>query len=206
MDTLYLKIDQNVELHKPDITLGDVGKMTCADETVVSRLNTVKLVNVGQTDFAKYTVSVLAVIEKIHEVYPNLEINNIGEPEFVLTYKKLKKTGILNVLKVALVCLIAAFGSAFAIMTFNLDAGVPDLFDDIYEGVMGVEASNITSLEISYSVGIALGIIVFFNHFFGRMITKEPTPLEVEMRLYEDDINTVHLETNIRKEYEIDVD
>lgn len=206
MDTLYLKIDQNVEVHKPDITLGDIGKMICVDETIVSRLKTVKLVNVGDTDFAKYTVSVLAVIEKIHEVYPKLEVNNIGEPEFVLTYKMLKKKGFSNFLKVSLVCLISAFGSAFAIMTFNSDAGVPDLFDDIYERVMGVEASGITSLEVSYSIGIALGIIVFFNHFFGRKLTEEPTPLEVEMRLYEDDINTVHLETNTRKEYEINVD
>ena len=85
METLYLKIDQNVEVHEQDITLGDIGKMTCADETVVSRLSTVKLVKVKEPEFAKYTVSVLAVIEKIHEIYPNLEVNNIGESEFVLT-------------------------------------------------------------------------------------------------------------------------
>ncbi len=206
METLYLKIDQNVEVHKQDITLGDVSKMTCVDETVVSRLNTVKLVEVYDPDFAKYTVSVLAVIEKIHEVYPNLEVNNIGEPEFVLTYKKLKKQGFLNFLKVALVCVISFFGSALTIMTFNNDVGITELFDNIYERVMGNAPSGITSLEVSFSIGLALGIIVFFNHFFGRKLTADPTPLEVEMRLYEDDVNTMLLETNTRKEYEIDVD
>lgn len=206
MDTLYLKIDQNVEVHKQDITLADIGKMTCSDDTVVNRLNTIKLVKVKNPDFAKYTVSVLAVIEKIHEVYPNLEINNIGESEFVLTYKKLKKQTFLNIIKVVLVCLISFFGSAFTIMTFNTDVGIKELFNDVYERVMGYEASGITSLEMSYSIGLALGIIVFFNHFFGRKLTTDPTPLEVEMRLYEDDINTMLLETNTRKEYQIDVD
>lgn len=206
MDTLYLKIDQNVEVHKQDITLGDIGKMTCVDDTVVSRLNTVKLVKVYDPDFAKYTVSVLAVIEKIHEVYPNLEVNNIGEPEFVLTYKRLKKQGFKNFLKVALVCVISFFGSAFTIMTFNNDVGITELFDNVYERVMGKTPGGITSLEVSFSIGLALGIIVFFNHFFGRKLTADPTPLEVEMRLYEDDVNTMLLETNTRKEYEIDVD
>lgn len=206
MDTLYLKIDQNVEVHEMDVTLGDIGKMTCTDDTVVNRLNTIRLVKVKDPNFAKYTVSVLAVIEKIHEVYPNLEVNNIGEPEFVLTYKKLKKQGVLNFLKVALVCLIAFFGSAFTIMTFNNDVGVTDLFDNIYERIMDKKASGITSLEVSYCIGLAVGIIVFFNHFFGRKLTADPTPLEVEMRLYEDDVNTMLLETNTRKEYEIDVD
>lgn len=206
MDTLYLKIDQNVEVHEQDITLGDIGKMTCADDTVVNRLNTVKLVKIKDPDFAKYTVSVLAVIEKIHEIYPGLEVNNIGESEFVLTYKKLKKQGVINFLKVALVCVITFFGSAFTIMTFNNDVGVGDLFNNIFERVMGTEAEGITALEISYSIGLALGIIVFFNHFFGRKLTADPTPLEVEMRLYEDDVNTMLLETNTRKEYEIDVD
>lgn len=206
MDTLYLKINQNVELHNPDVTLGDVGKMTCADDTIINRLNTVKLVKIKEKEFAKYTVSVLAVIEKIHEIYPKLEVNNIGEAEFVLTYKKQKKQTIWNVCKVAVVCIIAFFGSAFTIMTFNNDVGIPELFDTLYERIMDKKPGGITSLEISYSVGLALGIVVFFNHFFGRKLTTEPTPLEVEMCLYEDDVNTMLLETNTRKEFEIDVD
>ncbi len=206
METLYLKIDQNVEVHEPDITLGDIGKMTCADDNVVNRLKTIKLVKIHDKKFAKYTVSVLAVIEKIHEIYPDLEVNNIGEPEFVLTYKELKKQGVWGGIKVGIVCLVSFFGSAFTIMTFNNDVGITELFDTIYERIAGEKAGGITSLEVAYSVGIALGIIVFFNHFFGRKLTQEPTPLEVEMCLYEDDVNTMLLEKNTRKEYEIDVD
>lgn len=206
MDTLYLKIDQNVEVHDPDVRLGDIGKMTCTDEAIVNRLRTVRLVKIYQKDYMKYTVSVLAVIQLIHEIYPSLDVNNIGESEFVLTYRKIAKPGVGTFLKVALVCLISFFGSAFTIMTFNNDVGIPELFDKVYERVMGVSPSGLTSLEVSYCVGLALGIIVFFNHFFGRKLTTDPTPLEVEMRLYEDDINTMLLETNTREEYRIDVD
>jgi stage V sporulation protein AA len=36
---------------------------------------------------------------------------------------------------------------------------------------------------------------VFFNHIGGRRITKDPTPIEVEMRTYERDVNTALIET-----------
>ena len=45
-------------------------------------------------------------------------------------------------------------------------------------------------VKISYSIGLAGGIIVFYNHLGRRRYKKDPTPLEVEMRLYEQDINT----------------
>jgi stage V sporulation protein AA len=33
-----------------------------------------------------------------------------------------------------------------------------------------------------------VGIIVFFNHFMGKKITDDPTPIEVEMALYETEV------------------
>lgn len=75
-----------------------------------------------------------------------------------------------------------------------------------YELVTGQESNGFTVMEIMYSVGIAVGIIVFYNHFGGKRITKDPTPIEVQMRLYEDDVNTTLVEGCNRKETSIDVD
>ena len=60
-------------------------------------------------------------------------------------------------------------------------------------------------LELSYSVGLAVGITVFFNHIGGRRITKDPTPIEVEMRVYEQDVNKSLIETADREGKTIDV-
>ena len=60
-------------------------------------------------------------------------------------------------------------------------------------------------IEISYSIGLALGIIVFFNHVGGRRITKDPTPIEVAMKNYEKDVDTTLIETAGREGKEIDV-
>ena len=60
-------------------------------------------------------------------------------------------------------------------------------------------------LEISYSIGLGLGILVFFNHFLKWKMNADPTPLEVEMRTYEEDICKTLIEDAGRKEREVDV-
>ena len=99
----------------------------------------------------------------------------------------------------------AFFGAAFAIMTFNNDANVTDVFAKFYEMIIGTRADGPTILEASYSVGLALGILLFFNHFASWKITVDPTPIEVEMRLYEENLNKTLIKNGGRKESGVDV-
>ena len=52
----------------------------------------------------------------------------------------------------------------------------------VYEQCTGAVSDGYTILEISYSLGLSVGIILFFNHFAGKKITMDPTPLEVQMK------------------------
>ena len=97
------------------------------------------------------------------------------------------------------------FGAAFSIMAFNNDVDVTKLFGQIHELVTGQETSGFTILEISYSIGITLGILIFFNHFGKKRFTVDPTPMEIQMRLYENDIQTTLAEDAARKGEELDV-
>lgn len=90
-------------------------------------------------------------------------------------------------------------------MAFHNDIGIREVFGQVYELISGQRAQGLTALEISYSVGLALGII-FFNHIGGRRITKDPTPIEVEMRNYEDDVNNALAETADREKKTLDVE
>ena len=90
-------------------------------------------------------------------------------------------------------------------MAFHNDIGITDLFNGIHEMITGVESSGYSVLEISYSVGLCIGIIVFFNHIGGKRITKDPTPIEVEMRIYEDEVNQTLIDYADRMGIEVDV-
>ena len=70
---------------------------------------------------------------------------------------------------------------------------------------MGAPKTGFTILELTYSIGVVIGILVFFNHFGKKRFSVDPTPMEVEMRLYENDIQTTLIENYSRKEQELDV-
>ena len=92
------------------------------------------------------------------------------------------------------------FGGAFSIMTFNTDVDTAGLFMKVYEQITGRVSNGKTILELSYSIGIGLGVVFFFNHFGKWKITEDPTPMEVEMREYEDQVDLTILEMERRKE------
>ena len=206
-DILYLKIDQNNEIDHIDVRLGDVAKMECTNESVKNRLKTLKILKVQAEKSDRYIVSILKVVELIHEVYPNLEVQNLGEADFIIEYESPEYAKARwNWLKVPVLCLTVFFGSAFSIMAFNNDVGAKQVFHQIYELTMGEPVNGFNIMDVTYSVGIAVGIIVFYNHFGGKRITKDPTPMEVQMRLYEDDVNATLIEGCNRKGTDINVD
>ena len=56
--------------------------------------------------------SVLYIIQKIHEKYPTLEIENIGEPDFVIRYVPDPEKKAVQYFKTAIVCVILFFGGS----------------------------------------------------------------------------------------------
>ena len=205
-DTLYINIKQNSEVHKKDVFLSDVADVYCVNRAAESKAKALKVLTIRENRNKRYILAAIDVIEKLQEQDPKLQIDNLGEVSFIVDYQKPGRPAYFTAwLKTLFVCVIAFFGSAFAIMTFNNDASVSDVFKEIYRLVMGAEADGFTVLELSYTVGLALGIIVFFNHFAKIKINTDPTPLEVEMRLYEDNINKTLIQNDGRKESGIDV-
>ena len=73
-------------------------------------------------------------------------------------------------------------------MAFHNDIGIVDLFAQIYTQVIGYEPESIGGLEIGYSLGLAAGILIFFNHFSLKKRENDPTPLQVEVSKYEQDV------------------
>lgn len=209
-ETLYLKIPQNTIVTDRHVTLGDIAKMECTDMSIVRQLKQKKIFSFQDVKKKEKNVfqvfSILKIIELIHEDYPNVDVTNEGEQDFIVEYiPNPDKPKWLGVVKVVLLCIVIFFGSAFTIMAFNNDVSVPDIFSKLYLQIMGRESSGMTELEVSYCIGLSLGILVFFNHIGKKKITADPTPIQVEMRKYEQDIDTAFIENAGRKGHSIDV-
>lgn len=211
-ETVYLKIEQNVKVTEPSVTLKDIAKLTATDRPLINKMKTMKVYNfhVTANQSKKKTqmqvFSVMKIIEMIGQEFPNVEIQNIGEKDFVVEYVPKEEPKWLLYLKTAILCVLIFFGSAFTIMTFNNDVGVGEVFMDFYEQVMGTQSDGFTVLEVCYSIGLFLGIVVFFNHVGRKKITHDPTPIQVEMRTYEKDVDTTFIDNCGRKGTSNDVE
>ena len=205
--TLYMKGDRDVEVKKQSVTLGDILSMECTDKNILATVKSMTILKIRSQKHQRYVISVLRIIQFIHEKYPDLTIENLGETDIIITYET-QKTSVAawHIVKIIFVAVVTFCGAAFSIMAFNNDVDVTRLFGQIYEQITGQESSGYTILEISYSLGIIAGILIFFNHFGRKRFTVDPTPMEIQMRLYENDIQTTLVENSARKGEELDVD
>ena len=204
--TVYLNLRELTEVQERDVFLKDVGSAYCSDKVVQSKCNALKVKTIRDKKGKKYVESALDVIRGLEALDPAIQVNNVGKAEYIINYKPPESPKLLwQWAKTVFVCIVCFFGAAFAIMTFNNDASVMDVFGEVHRLITGTESPGFTVLELSYSIGLAAGIILFFNHFAKWKLSADPTPLEVEMRLYEENISKTLIGNSGRKEQEVDV-
>ena len=199
-DTLYIQTDMNILIKHPHVYLQDIARLSCSNSKVLNRLRVLPVANLNPDTPGRNTMSVMDLVDLIQKKEPDLDITPLGELSFILTYQPPGKPQmIFEILKVVYISLASFFGAAFSIMTYNTDADVGTLFKQIYQQVTGNVSNGFTILEISYSIGLAAGVLFFFNHFGRKKFSADPTPMQVQMRQYEDNVNTTLLEENSRK-------
>ena len=201
--TVYLKCERNVEVQSEDVQMTDVGSLQCADPVVSAKLKALKVHHFGKSEPKRCVISSLKLVELMENACPGITVQVLGEPDVLVEWVSVDKhKGAVQWLKAALVCLVSFFGTAFTIMAYHNDVGINDVFTELYRLVMNREPQGMNVLEVSYSIGLALGIVVFFNHVGGRRLTKDPTPIEVAMRNYEEDVDKTLIATASREGHE----
>lgn len=200
MCTVYIKPELSCIVSHKKITVEDVCQVYAPEEKTAKRVRQVPLFQISkQQEKQKVSLSSLYVIRHIMDDVTGVTVVNLGVPDFIVEYQppkpEKKWTGYG---KAVLVGIVVFFGSAFTIMTFNEDASLTAIFSRIYESVLDNPDGN-GWLEVSYSVGLPLGILLFFNHFASAKLSSDPTPLQIQMRQYEQQEDTTIIENAARK-------
>ena len=182
--TLYIKASQSKQVTNKRIILSDVLDIISLDNDAVKRAGDIVLHTVKGDRNEKVIFSITKVINMIQKECPAFSIVNIGEPDFVVEYKiPVKPNPAWEYTKLAITCI-----------------SVGDVFDDFYKIVKGVDKNSGSILEISYSIGIPIGILCFYNHFKSDKVHDDPTPVHIEMRKYEEDMNKAIIKDADREE------
>lgn len=203
---VYLKGEVNTEVYNQDVVIEDVLEVECVDVALENKIGEIPILQIPKDGETRFVISILRVIECIHEEFPEVEVINEGESDLIINFVEDENQKIiLQIAKISIVAGITFIGAAFSIMAFNNDISLTTLFSQIYELIMGHPSDGFTILEFTYSIGLIVGILVFFNHFGKKRFSMDPTPMEVEMRTYEKEIDETIIDNYSRKEKEIDV-
>ena len=200
MTEIYVKPKKKAAIvGKEHIVVKDIADVFAAPE-IQKRAENVKLLTTGGAD-GVYLVSIIDVVKAISAALPGHSVNNVGEMDTMVSVKAEppKKQRVVKWLKVALVSLVLFTGAATAIMTFHTDSQMGTVFQRYHKIFFGEEVEKPYIINIPYSIGLAVGIIVFFNHFSGKRLTKQPTPIEVEMTTYEKDVEDAVIDSLSRQ-------
>ena len=204
--TVYFRCDRYVEVQSEDVFIKDLGSLQCADNNVAARLKSIKAKHFQKGKAKRCVISSVRLIQLMEENTPDIQVQWLGEPDVLVEWVDVDKhKSWQQWFKIVLVCLVSFFGTAFTIMAYHNDIGINEVFEEVYRMVMNREPDGMNVLEVAYSVGLAAGIIVFYNHIGGRRLTKDPTPIEVSMRNYEYDVDMALIEMANREGKEEDV-
>ncbi|MEH7252336.1 stage V sporulation protein AA [Neobacillus niacini] len=185
--TVYIRMRNRV-LAKPEesIYLMDIAQII-APESVIPELKELKVYQITERDKNIIVIDVMKIIRLISGLIEDAEIQTIGPAQTIIEVI-LKKKQMSKPLFI-LIWFLLFFGSAMAIMNFHDDVSMRSVQEKMYRIITGVEDSKPWIFQIPYSIGLGLGMILFFNHVFQKRINEEPSPLEVEMFNYQLDLD-----------------
>ncbi|MGR3207196.1 stage V sporulation protein AA [Bacillus glycinifermentans] len=168
------------------IKLGDIAQVA-GDRRCKKKLEQLPVYKVRKSDQNLVVLDVMKVIEAIHKSFPDLDVQTVGGAETIVEVQYPKR-GLSPVFFIA-VWLLLFVGAGLTVMNFHEDVSMREVHIRLYEMITGKENRYPYLLQVPYSIGLGLGMILFFNHLFKKRFNEEPSPLEVEMFKYQLDLD-----------------
>lgn len=185
--TAYIRLRHRVQVRPHEtIFLKDIAQLIVHDELYEQLIN-LPIYQVKESDHNIIVIDAMKVIQFIHQQNQQVDIQTIGPSQVIIEViaKKRKVSFPLFVI----VWFLLFFGAALTIMNFHEDVSMQRVQQRIYTIITGENDNKPLIFQIPYSIGLGLGMILFFNHLFKKRLNEEPSPLEVEMFNYQMDLD-----------------
>lgn len=204
---VYIKLERSVEVTEAQVKLSDAGSVECLDETVKERAKDLIIYEFQTGKSKRVVISVLRIIQVLEQSVrelagaPTILVQSVGEKDvFIQWVEQKQKSSKPKIWRIALVSAVCFCGTAFTIMAYHNDIEIHKIFEGTVRLVMPQKLEfGLLILELAYSLGLGLGIILFFNHVGKWRLSNDPTPIEVALRKYEMDVDTTLIENADRE-------
>ncbi len=194
---LYLRLRKRIAIRPGGtVRLGQAARLL-GEPALEERLARLELFKHRRNDGNRVVIDMLHIIKAIHQAEAGLAVEYIGDPQVLVMVEGKPDKPRIPVLIFA--WLLLFFGSGLAIMNFHADVSMSEVHRRITELVTGTKPDHPLWFQIPYSIGIGLGMILFFNHLFRKRLNEEPNPLEVELYMYQENVNAYVIADEMQK-------
>lgn len=183
---VYIRMKKNYNLIKYQVLkLKDIAYITTSFH-LKDELENMAIYNVTKSDYNYIVIDSFIIIRHLNEQFPELEFSVIGPSEVTIHVetKKQQKPLFLAIF----VWLLLFIGTAMTIMNFHYDVSMQEVQQKLHYILTGEQNEFPLWIQIPYSLGLGVGMLLFFNHWFKKRFNEEPSPLEIELYNYQQDI------------------
>jgi stage V sporulation protein AA len=186
--TIYVRLRHRIQV-RPNgtVKIGDVAQVIGQNNDIIEHIKSIVIYQISNEDKNIVVLDIIDVLKGIQSYDKSLEIQTMGPTQTLveIVFEKKRLTPVFFIL----VWFLLFCGAALTIMNFHEDVSMREVHQKIQELITGVSVEKPLLFQIPYSLGLGLGMILFFNHLFKKRINEEPSPLEVEMFNYQQDLD-----------------
>ncbi|RDY22617.1 hypothetical protein CHF27_012440 [Romboutsia maritimum] len=129
----------------------------------------------------KYDVIHLGeIIQAIKNKLPEVHISFLKPEDTIIFFDNCKKDR-SKYIRVFLVSVVVLLGSIMGIMNFHADVNMIESQLKLVNVITGDGKSYLSYFQVPYSLGIGLGVALFFNKFIPTYAKDEPSPMDLKM-------------------------
>ncbi|GAA0296773.1 stage V sporulation protein AA [Gracilibacillus halotolerans] len=198
-EKIYIRLKKKVSLHPYQlIRMEDLAYLT-GNKSIIKRIKNFPIYQITKSDKNYVVIDGFYLLEKLTDEFPHITFDVLGTTQVIVEIKIKKKQPKLFV--VLPIWILLCIGSAMAIMNFHYDVNMPQVHQGLYRFLTGEEVDKPLWIQIPYSIGLGAGMILFFNHVFKKKFNEEPSPMEIEMFNYQQDLDNyvIHHENELMK-------
>ncbi|MFE4705782.1 stage V sporulation protein AA [Peribacillus simplex] len=185
---VYIRMRNRVQVKgNQTVRIKDIARIIGPEE-VITIIEEIILLTVKKEDKNIIVVDLAQVIVAIRKMDSTIELETFGPSQTIIEIILSKKK--MSYLSFALVWFLLFVGGGMTIMNFHVDVSMGEVHQKIFTIITGKVDDKPLLIQIPYSFGLGIGMILFFNHFFKKRFNEEPSPLEVEMFNYQQDLDS----------------
>ena len=181
--TIYIMLNKTLDTYKTRANLYEISSVYSTEDIGKTKNVTFELSERDAT-----VITLVDVVMRIQELYPEAEIENLSNTDSVVC-RVIKKSPLASmVIKGFIAAVVLFFAAGTAVINFYNDVDMAGSFEKIITIISGENSLAPWVVTVAYAIGLSAGLLLFLG-FPSRKKVDNPDAISLEMNEYDTEID-----------------